>query len=376
MTPNTRTPTRYLAALAAAVCLACPTHAWAWGFDTHHYIAQHYSQHLPPYLDGLQVYDAEVDSKVTLPDSRRSYTPGEAERHYIDIDYYPEFLAGTLPHQRAAVEALYSPAIVIDVGIVPWAIEEVVGTLTAQFQAHQWSQVAATIADLCHYVGDANQPLHCTENYNGQLTGNSGIHSRYETTMMNSHLNELVTPPTNVTYYPSVVDAMFDMIGVSWTGVAPIMDADDDAKIASGGSTSSATYYNSLWSDLEVMTRAQVNTATVVTASCVYTAWVDAGQPPIPGSSADVGPSPATSAALVAGPSPFRFALDVRYAGSGPFDVDVFDVRGARVARLADGASGQGRVEWRPTADVGAGVYFVRMTGPGLQLVRRVTRIR
>jgi hypothetical protein len=120
-----------------------------------------------------------------------------------------------------------------------------------------------------------------------------------------------------------------------------------------------------------------------MTASLVYTAWMNAGHPTVPGSSATLD-APALAAGggmrLVAGPSPFREALTVRFAAhGGPCRVDVFDVRGARVARLADGVSGEGSVAWRPGtsgAPVGPGLYFVRLSGPGVNLVRRVTLVQ
>jgi hypothetical protein len=356
---------------------AHPAVAWSWGGATHHYIAQHYSQHLPPSVDGLRAYDSVVDAHVTDPDTRKPTTPGESYRHYIDIDVYPEFLAGTLPHDRAALEALYGAPAVLENGIVPWAIGEVVNTLTAQFQAGQWSAAALTIADLCHYVGDSTQPLHCTQNYNGQLSGNTGIHSRYETTMMASHLGELTTPPMGVEDLPHVVDAMFDSITVSWAGAGAILQADNAAKAASGGSYN-ATYYASLWTNTQALTRARINAATRLTASLVFTAWVNAGEPVVPGSSAGVGPAVRPVAKLEAGPSPFRDRVDIRYAGAGtgPLDVDVFDVRGARVAHLVGGATAAGSVTWRPADSgrrAGPGLYFVRLSGPDLNLVRRVT---
>jgi hypothetical protein len=82
---------------------------------------------------------------------------------------------------------------------------------------------------------------------------------------------------------------------------------------------------------------------------------------------------------LSAGPSPFGEALTVRFAGGGPLSVDVFDVRGARVTRLADGVTGEGSVTWRPGssgATVGPGLYFVRLSGPGTNVVRRVTLVQ
>jgi len=364
-------PRRSSTMLVVLLCVMFPATGWTWGWATHHYIAQNYSQHLPAYMDGLQVYDGVVDDKVTDADARRGSTPGEAERHYIDIDFYPEFLQGTLSHDRSVLEAQYGAATVIDVGILPWAVGEVTATLAEQFEAGQWSDAAITIADLCHYVGDATQPLHCTENYNGQLTGNYGIHSRYETTMIGEHIGDLFTPPGTVTYYANAVDAMFDLISTSWTGVSAILQADDNARAVSGESYNS-TYYSMLWSDTETMTRERVNAASLATASFVYTAWVDAGRPEVPGSSVSVPPPAILVMQLFAGPSPFRDALTIRYVGPGPLRLDVFDARGSRVDRLVDGASGEGSISWRPSARLGAGIYFVRLSGPQGELVRRV----
>jgi hypothetical protein len=55
--------------------------------------------------------------------------------------------------------------------------------------------------------------------------------------------------------------------------------------------------------------------------------------------------------------------------------VEVFDIRGARVERVVDGVE-VGSVAWRPAGTVESGVYFVRLTGPGLNIVKRVTRLR
>ena len=363
------------AALAAALTLALPAPGWTWGSVGHHYIAQHYSQHLPAYIDGLRAYDGTVDAHVMDPDTRKSTTPGESYRHYIDIDTYPEFLAGTLARDRATLEAEYGASTVLSIGVLPWAVTEVVATLTQQFQAEQWAAAALTIADLCHYVGDANQPFHCAANYDGQLTGNNGIHSRYESTMIGTYVGQLQTGPMSVTDYVSPRDAIFDLIASSYAGVAPILAADNAAKAASGGSYNS-TYYALLWNSTKTLTQARLDTATVMTASYVYTAWVDAGRPTVPGSSVGVPPVAIAGVRLLAGPSPFRDLLTVRFAGPWPLTVDVFDVRGARVARLADGVTGEGSATWRPARpDVGPGIYLVRLHGPGTDRVRRVVLV-
>ena len=375
MAPNLCTLLRRVAMLAAVLSPALPTCAWTWGAATHHYIAQNYSKHLPAMMDGLRVYDSIVDQKVNDPDIRRPTTPGEAPRHFIDIDNYPEFLAGAMPHDRATLEAQHGATFVEDNGIVPWAVGEVVTTLTQQFQAHQWDAAALTIADLCHYVGDATQPLHCTRNFDGQLTGNNGIHSRYETTMMSGHIGDLSTPVMAVVDYASPVDAAFGIVSGSWDRVNALLAADNAAKAASGGSFNSV-YYASLWNSTQAFTRTRIDSATVATASFVYTAWVDAGRPNVPGSTADVEPPAPAATLLEAGPTPFRNALTIRYAGSGPLSVEVFDVRGARIERIVEGLTVAGSATWQPAGTVAAGIYFVRLAGRGFEVVRRVARVR
>src|SRR5690606_9359940 len=39
-------------------------------------------------------------------------------------------------------------------------------------------------ADIGHYIGDAHVPLHTTENYNGQKTGQEGIHAFWESRLV------------------------------------------------------------------------------------------------------------------------------------------------------------------------------------------------
>ena len=360
-------------ALALTAAAAIPSPGWGWGGPTHHYIARNYSQHLPASIDGLRAYDAVVDQKVTDPDTRKASTPGEEFRHYLDIDDYPEFASGTLTHDRASLEAQYGAGLVLDRGVLPWAVGEVMTTLTQQFRGRQWSAAATTIADLCHYVGDATQPLHCTGNYDGQMTGNGGIHARYESVMMADHLGELHTSPATVTYYTNSVDTMFGIITASWTDVTPILEADDRALSASAGQYN-ATYYASLWTSTRELTRERIDAATLATASFVYTAWMNAGQPVVPGSSANP-PLVASAPMLDVSPTPFRDFVTLRFAGTGPLSIDVYDLRGAHVDHIVDGAGGGGSAQWRPAGRARPGLYFVRLTGPGLNIVRRITRI-
>jgi hypothetical protein len=356
------------AGLAALLVLLVPSRAAAWGSLGHRTIAAAYGSSLPPALQPLRVHDAWIVDHVMDPDLRKSSVPGEGYRHYIDIDAYAEYHAGTLPHERAVLEAMYGAAQVEAWGIAPWAIGQVVDSMTAAMVAGDWTKVRYWTADLCHYAGDLHQPLHCTLNYDGQLTGNTGIHSRYETTMLNTYSGSLVLTPGTALHLADPLETAFAIAGVSEQNKNVVIAADNTAKAASGGSYN-ATYYASLWSSTSSLTLARLSAAAVATASFVYTAWVDAGSPPPPGSPVDVpGPGAAARLALVAGPVPARGALALSFVlpAAGAVRCELVDVRGRRAVRLDLGErpAGAGRASLPLAGEDGAlapGVYFVRL---------------
>jgi hypothetical protein len=356
-----------------------PSAAFAWGSTGHRAIATHYGDSLPLALQALRVNDAWIIQHVMDPDARKSSVPTEGYRHYIDIDAYPEYAAGTLSHDRSVLEATYGFSTVQSRGIVPWAIGEVVDSMTAAMGRSNWDLAKVWTADLCHYVGDLHQPLHCTQNYDGQMTGNNGIHARYETTMLNQHSADLVFFPGDAEHEPSPVDASFADAGDSQGLVAALLAADSQAKAAAGGSTSSSTYYAELWNRTSTMTLQRLSSAAVATAALVTTAWIDAGMPAVPGSLVDAGDAGGVdvSPVIVALPNPARGPVAVRWAfpAGGWGSVSVFDARGRRVATLAEGEQTRGAAwaSWAPSASGAApGVYVLRIEQAGRAAAARV----
>ncbi len=358
------------AAFVLGMLLLAPDSAHAWGSLGHRTIAGEYGDSLPWPLDGLRSQDAWVVDHVLDPDTRKGTIPSERFRHYIDIDAYPEYLAGTLSHDRAVLEATHGTAQVEQWGIVPWAIGEVTDSLTAAMATGRWDRARLWISDLCHYVGDLHQPLHCSLNYDGQLTGNNGVHYRYETRMLDLNAGALQLAPGAVTYLPSPVDAAFAMAAASQQRVVDVITADTQARNAAGGSTTSGTYYAGLWTRTSALTLTRLTEASVVTASLVYTAWADAGFPPVPDATIDVAGAPATRLALAAGPTPARDRLELRFAlpAAATPVFTLVDARGRRVAKFAPGPqpAGSGHLTWI-FGGVGAaapapGVYFVHVS--------------
>ncbi len=65
-------------------------------------------------------------------------------------------------------------------GIVPFALKQAHYRLVKAFKKQDLSTIVRLSTDYGHYIADAHVPLHTTENYNGQLSGQEGIHAFWE----------------------------------------------------------------------------------------------------------------------------------------------------------------------------------------------------
>lgn len=181
-TPSLKLPT------AAAYCLlltlllllqAQPAHAW--GFWAHKRINRIAVFLLPPEM--MNLYKDNIDyitEHAVDPDKRRYATADEAPRHYIDLDRYCTFPCADFPRRWDDAVAMYSEDTLKAYGIVPWRIQQMMYWLTDAFKAKDKNKILRLSTELGHYIADANVPLHTTENYNGQLTDQVGIHGFWE----------------------------------------------------------------------------------------------------------------------------------------------------------------------------------------------------
>jgi hypothetical protein len=68
--------------------------------------------------------------------------------------------------------------------------------------------------------------------------------------------------------------------------------------------------------------------------------------------------------------------LGIARSDPGRYVLDLFDVRGRRVARLVEGALTPGRYRIPLGSGLAAGVYFARMEGPGEAITKKVVVLR
>lgn len=152
-----------------------------WGFFAHQLINRAAVFSLPEEL--IAFYKPQIQfvtEKAVNPDRRRYAVAGEAEKHYIDLDVYGDSALHVLPvFWFDAVEKFGEDSLRAH-GIGPWAAYLTFTNLTKAFEKKNKDAILRLSADLGHYLGDLNVPLHTTKNYNGQLTGQEGIHGFWE----------------------------------------------------------------------------------------------------------------------------------------------------------------------------------------------------
>jgi hypothetical protein len=153
----------------------------AWGFWAHQRINRLAVFTLPSEMFGLYKEHIEYLTEHAVdPDKRRYAVEGEAAHHYIDIDHYGVLPFPEVPRTWEAAVAKYTADTLEAYGVLPYHLPTVVFRLRDAFRAMDLPQIMKLSSDLGHYVGDAHVPLHTTLNYNGQLTGQKGIHGFWE----------------------------------------------------------------------------------------------------------------------------------------------------------------------------------------------------
>ncbi len=99
-----------------------------------------------------------------------------AETQAISVDS----LRKVFPNLHRNIKAAYYVDHLGEHGILPYNLERMQKKLSDAFKKQNVREVLRLSAEIGHYIGDAHVPLHTTANYNGQLTGQTGLHGFWE----------------------------------------------------------------------------------------------------------------------------------------------------------------------------------------------------
>jgi hypothetical protein len=276
-----------------------------WGFHAHKRANRYAVFTLPEELIGF--YKKHIDhltEHAVDADKRRYAVKEEAPRHYIDIDHYGENPLQIMPRKWNDAVAKFSEDTLLAYGIVPWHIQTVYNRLVKAFEEKDIDYILKNSADLGHYVSDAHVPLHTTENYNGQLTGQKGIHAFWE-----SRLPELFSDDYD--YLVGTAEYQYSVLDVAWKAVEGSFNALDSVllfekqlsleyeqdkqysyekrgqkTIKQKSAEFSAAYHTKLNGMVERRLRLSISAV----GNLWYSAWVDAGQPILEGMKASSNP--------------------------------------------------------------------------------------
>lgn len=179
-------------------------------------------------------------------------------------------------------------------GILPWHLQKMQRDLTFAFRRRDTKRILRLCADMGHYIGDANVPLHTTSNYNGQKTGQVGIHGFWESRIPELFADEqydyFVGKPE---YIARTTDYFWDMVLTSNTMVDSVLGIEREMRLTypkdqqmcpdmRGNTVVIAPcrdFSNAYQIALDGMVERQLRNAIHAVACVWYTAWVDAGQP-------------------------------------------------------------------------------------------------
>ncbi|MEC8802439.1 MAG: hypothetical protein VXX32_01460 [Bacteroidota bacterium] len=163
----------------------------SWGFVPHRHLHAKAWASLPlEFRLALGNDPTPLVARATDANSRKHTDSLEAARHYLDLDdALGEGLElWGLPWSGAQqlLEEADSSASVRRLGILPWQLEWSYWRLVKAWAPSDSSEpdldkIVRAAADLGHYLGDAHVPLHTSGNYDGQRTGQRGIHALWET---------------------------------------------------------------------------------------------------------------------------------------------------------------------------------------------------
>ncbi|WP_158795251.1 zinc dependent phospholipase C family protein [Pedobacter sp. L105] len=265
----------------------------SWGFYAHMRINHLAVFTLPSGM--ARFYKSNISyltDHATEPDKRRYADTAEAPRHYLDVESYePEI--DSIPRKWDDALKKYGLKKLNKNGILPWQIQRSYYQLVNAFKQRDSIHILRHSAYLGHYLADAHVPLHTTENHNGQLTHQEGIHAFWESRLPElfaDRYNFLVGRATYVndplqeawkivTHTHALTDSVLELeaeLNKNFPAYRKYSYSKRNKQVTKQYSFEYSRDYHVL---LNHMVERQMRAAILAIGSYWFSAWVDAGQP-------------------------------------------------------------------------------------------------
>lgn len=255
----------------------------AWEEEGHNHVTAHAVTLLPEPLHSVfKKHKGYLQAHDLDPDRWKPSLTFEGPLHFIDLDKF-----GTPPHfedfPRGYNEAVqkFGKEPLDRNGTVPWAIERRYQLLVTAFRnlsRRPNDQPLFEAAMLSHYVGDCHVPFHACLNYDGQLTGQRGLHHRFEGEIVRRYLDVKSLPRLQLEPVEGPIHvAAFGWAVESFALVDPLLKADAEARAAAGDYNEA--YYEAFRTTALPIARQRIAQAAARLAALWSRAWEEAGKP-------------------------------------------------------------------------------------------------
>ena len=238
--------------------------------------------------DSLRVGTASY--VLAKADYRNWYARDVQRAHWYELDT----LQTPLPVSGVQCDHLSVLDTMTQHGVLPYHLVLTQRRLTEAFRQNDETRALQLSAEIGHYIGDATVPLHTTENYNGQLTGQRGIHAFWE-----SRIPELFAAEEydmlvgRARYFDDPASFYREIIAESHAHVDSVLlieadlrrripeDEQDcyEERLGRVVRVPCAAFTRAYSDRLDGMVEERFRRAVRAVGSAWYTAWVDAGQP-------------------------------------------------------------------------------------------------
>lgn len=258
--------------------------SFGWGFFVHKWISRMAIRSLPdeirPFFEQYKIYLSEHSID---PDLWRNSDPDEGVRHFIDISMYGEYPFKELPRTFEDAKTKFGENTVMERGIAPWWGVQRFNQLVESMKQGNPDSIIADAAALGHYISDLYMPLHTVENYDGQLTGNDGIHARFEAWMMTEYAYDFDATVKKAEAIADPLSVIFQVVLDSYLLSDEIIQADSQAKkpdkVYIDREDYDKDYLTTLYNKVGDLATTQMSLAASTTSSFWYSAWIKAGKP-------------------------------------------------------------------------------------------------
>lgn len=251
--------------------------ARAWGRQAHEMINAAAIGSLPePLRAWFQSNHFYLVAHAADPDAFAAGHRDLQRHHFTDADAYDSLPFRALYQQFVVLNKPPTP-VEIRNGDVLWQIDGTAARLAAYWRERRWNAASRDAIFAAHYAADLTQPLHTVSNFDGQLTGQNGIHARFETELVRLRADRWRLQIAPAAYVPNPRQRIFSEFLRSYRASAIIFSADRAARAC--WNYSQPQFLPAFAQRAAPEAELQIEDAASFVGSVWYTAWVNAGRP-------------------------------------------------------------------------------------------------